>query len=123
MMKNRMSILLVDDEPDLVQTLLDVLKLKGYEVEAAYSGLEALDKVKKKSFDCVMADITMPKMDGIKLCRAIKEIQPELPVVFLTGYGTVDMITKAEKAGAISTLIKPFDIKTLLNVLAGLRKT
>ena len=123
MMKNRMSILLVDDEPDLVQTLLDVLKLKGYEVEAAYSGLEALDKVKKKSFDCVMADIKMPKMDGIKLCRAIKEIQPELPVVFLTGYGTVDMITKAEKAGAITTLIKPFDIKALLNVLAGLRKT
>jgi len=123
MMKNKMSILLVDDEPDLVQTLLDVLKLKGYEVEAAYSGLEALDKVKRKSFDCVMADIKMPKMDGIKLCRAIKEIQPELPVVFLTGCGTLDMITKAEKAGAITTLIKPFDIKALLNVLAGLRKT
>ena len=123
MIKNIMSILLVDDEPDLVQTLLDVLKLKGYEVEPAYSGLGALDKVKKKSFDCVMADIKMPKMDGIKLCRAIKEIQPELPVVFLTGYGTVDMITKAEKAGAITTLIKPFDIKALLNVLAGLRKT
>ena len=123
MMKNRMSTLLVDDEPDLVQTLLDILKLKGYEVEPAYSGLEALDKVKKKSFDCVMADIKMPKMDGIKVCRAIKEIQPELPVVFLTGYGTVDMIKKAEKAGAITTLIKPFDIKALLNVLAGLRKT
>ncbi len=119
-MSENLHILIVDDDRRMAQTLLDIFKVQGYEGEAAYSGPEALDKVKKSHFDCVLTDIKMPEMNGVELFRAIKTIQPELPVVFMTAYS--ELVQEGLEEGAIATLTKPLDINLLLSFLASLRK-
>ncbi|MBN1488151.1 MAG: response regulator, partial [Anaerolineae bacterium] len=76
-MDTRLNILVVDDDIMMAKTLHDILKLKGYNVEVAHSGVEALKKVAETSFDCVLSDIKMPEIDGIGLFRAIKVRQPK----------------------------------------------
>lgn len=119
-MSNKLRILIVDDDRMMAQTLFDILKVKGYEAEAAYSSAEALYKMKKDHFDCVLTDIKMPEMNGVELYRAIKAIQPELSVVFMTAYS--ELIKEGLEEGAIATLTKPFDINLLLSFFSSLRK-
>lgn len=119
-MSEKLPILIVDDDRRMAKTLLDILKVQGYEAEAAYSGPDALDKVKKGHFDCVLTDIKMPQMNGVELYRAIKNIQPELPVVFMTAYS--ELVKEGLKEGAIATLNKPLDINLLLSFFSSLRK-
>ena len=119
-MSEKLPILIVDDDRRMAKTLLDILKVQGYEAEAAYSGSEALDKVKKGRFDCVLTDIKMPQMNGVELYRAIKNIQPELPVVFMTAYS--ELVKEGLQEGAIATLNKPLDINLLLSFFSSLRK-
>lgn len=123
MMKNRLKILIADDEENVVTTLADILELRGYEVKTACSGLEALNKVKKNAFHCVITDIKMPKMDGIELCRAIKKIKPKLPVVLISGYVTNKLMKEAQKAEPAIILRKPFNPMLLLKFLADLCKS
>lgn len=118
-MTNKLRILIVDDHRMVANSLLEVFKLEGYEAEAAYSGPEALDMVKKGHFDWVLSDIRMPEMDGIELCRAIKALQPELPVVFMTAYS--EAVDEALKAGAVATLTKPLDTNLLLSLFSSMR--
>jgi CheY-like chemotaxis protein len=120
MTKSSLSILIVDDEKHMADTLRDTLKVKGHQAKVAYSALEALDEVKKSSFDCVIADILMPKMDGVELCRVIKEIQPKLPVILITGYEPNKLVNEGKEAGANAVLIKPFDVRLLLKLLSNL---
>jgi len=115
-----LRILVVDDDRRMAKTLLDIFKVEGYEAEAAYSGSRALGKVKKGHFDCVLSDIKMPQMNGVELYRAIKAIQPELPVVFMTAYS--ELVEEGLEEGAIATLNKPLDINLLLGFLSSLRK-
>ena len=119
-MSEKLRILIVDDDRRMAKTLLDILKIQGNEAEAAYSGPDALDKVKKGHFDCVLTDIKMPQMNGVELYRAIKNIQPELPVVFMTAYS--ELVKEGLKEGAIATLNKPLDINLLLSFFSSLRK-
>jgi len=121
-MSEKLHILIVDDDRRMAKTLCDILKVKGYEAEAAYSGSEALDKVEKGYFDCILADIKMPEMNGVDLYRAIKAIQPELPVVFMTAYSADALVKEGLEEGGIATLTKPLDINLLLSFLSGLRK-
>lgn len=118
-MTNKLRILVVDDHRMVANSLLEVFKLEGYEAEAAHSGAEALDMVKKGHFDWVLSDIRMPEMDGIELCRAIKALQPELPVIFMTAYS--EAVDEALKAGAVATLTKPLDTNLLLSFFSSLR--
>ena len=118
-MTNKLRILIVDDHRMVANSLLEVFKLEGYEAEIAYSGPEALDMVKNGHFDCVLSDIRMPEMNGIELCRAIKALQPELPVVFMTAYS--ELVNEALKEGALATLTKPLDINLLLSFFSNLR--
>ena len=118
-MTNKLRILVVDDHRMVANSLLEVFKLEGYEAEAAYSGAEALDMVKKGHFDWVLSDIRMPEMDGIELCRAIKALQPELPVILMTAYS--ELVDEALKAGAVATLTKPLDTNLLLSLFSSVR--
>jgi len=119
-MTNKLHILIVDDDRRMAKTLLDIFMVQGYKAEAAYSGSEALDKVRKGHFDCVLTDIKMPQMNGVELYRAIKNIQPELPVVFMTAYS--ELVKEWLEEGAIATLTKPLDINLLLSFFSSLRK-
>ena len=86
-MSDKLCVLLVDDDHKMVKTLIDILKFKGYEVKAASSALEALEKMAETQFDCVLSDIKMPDLNGVELYRAIKARQPDLPVILMTAIG------------------------------------
>jgi len=107
-MHRPVKILIVDDEINLLQSLSDVLKRKGYSVATAQNGLEALGKLKERYFNIAIVDLKMPKMGGIELLEMIKERYPQTLVVILTGYGTIKNAVDAIKKGAYSYLIKPF---------------
>lgn len=117
-MSEGLRILIVDDDHSMANTLQDILKVKGYEAEAAYSGREGMEKVAQGHFDCVLTDIKMPEVNGVQLCRAIKAGQPELPVVLMTAYPADNLVNEGLKEGVIDILIKPFEMDKLLQVLA-----
>ena len=107
-MSRPVKILIVDDEVNLLQSLSDVLKRKGYSVATAQNGLEALGRLKERYFNIAIIDLKMPKMGGMELLEIIKERYPQTLVVILTGYGTIKNAVEAMKKGAYNYLIKPF---------------
>lgn len=121
-MREKLHTLIVDDDQRMAKTLLDILKLKGYEAELAHSGPEALEKVNRSRFDCVLTDIKMSQMNGIELYKAIMAVQPDLPVVLMTAYSTDKLVKEGLDEGAIASLIKPLDIDLLLTFLSTLHK-
>ena len=121
-MKDKLRILIVDDDRRMARTLKDILEIKGYEAEAAHSGPEALEKVEKSHFDCLLSDIKMPRLNGVELCRAIKERQPDLPVVLMTAYSHDKLVNEGFKEGSIAVLSKPLDINALLSFFSVLQK-
>jgi len=121
-MSEMISILVVDDDVHMSKTLVDILNVKGYEAEAANSGMQALEKVNANDYDCVLTDIRMPGMNGVDLYEAIKNIKPDLPVVLMTAYAVDKLVNRGIEEGAIATLNKPLDIDLLLSFLTILRK-
>ncbi|HID94777.1 MAG TPA: response regulator, partial [Candidatus Latescibacteria bacterium] len=107
-------ILVVDDELIVRDSLKEWLEDEGFEVETAESGAEALDKVARHEFHLILLDVKMPGMDGIEVLQQVKEIRPELSVVMITAYATVETAVEAMKIGALDYLIKPFDPDTLI---------
>ncbi len=113
-------ILLCDDEPNLRKVLGALLQQEGFEVHAENDGEAALARVRASpsgTFDAVITDLRMPKLDGIGLLRALVREDPELPVVLLTAHGTVDSAVEAVKLGAFDYLEKPFDRDQIRSVL------
>lgn len=119
-MSHKLSILIVDDDLGMVKTLADILRFYGYPVETARSGPEALEKAVQGRFDCLLTDIKMPGMNGVELHRAIREVRPELPVVFISAYATGELVQLGLREGAIGVLSKPLDVDLLLNYFSSL---
>ncbi len=113
-MDRPVKILIVDDEVNLLQSLSDVLKKKGYSVATARNGLEALEKLKERYFNIAIVDFKMPKMGGMELLEVMKERYPQTLVVILTGYGTIQNAVEAMNKGAYNYLIKPFSPDEIL---------
>jgi DNA-binding NtrC family response regulator len=116
-MKETMRIMVVDDEMIIRESFLNWFAKCGFCVDAASSGLEALDKLEKKSFDLLFIDIKMPGMDGIELLDRVKADFPDTEVVIITAYGSIDTAVKAMKRGAVDYLLKPFNPDQLTLVL------
>ncbi len=108
------TILIVDDEKNYPRILSAVLQEEGYETLTAQSGKEALGKLCDSDVDLVLTDMKMPSMDGIELLEKIKEIDPELPVIMMTAYGTVEKAVEAMQKGAYNYILKPFDNDSLV---------
>ncbi len=108
------KILVVDDEQAIRKTLKEILEYEKHSVDLAKDGFEAVEKAKKNQYDLVLLDIKMPKMDGIEVLEELQKINPELPVVIITGHGTVDTAVEALKKGAYDFLEKPLDLNRLL---------
>ena len=121
-MEDKLHILVVDDDHMMARTLVDILMVKGHEAEAVYSGPEALEKVARDCFDCVLTDIKMPGGNGVELYRAIKARQPDLPVVLMTAYSTDRLVEEGLEEGAIAALTKPLNINHLLCFFSSLCK-
>jgi len=122
MMKDKLHILVVDDDRRMAKTLVNIFQVKGYEAEAAHSGSEALEKVAEDSFACVLADIRMPGVNGVELYRALKARRPDLPVVLMTAYSTDERVREGLEEGAVAVLTKPLDINLLLSFFSSLRQ-
>jgi len=109
------TILIVDDEKNYPLILSAVLEEEGYETLTANSGEEALEILKNSDgVDLVVTDMKMPSMDGIELLEHIKTKDPELPVIMMTAYGTVEKAVEAMQKGAYSFIQKPFENETLV---------
>jgi two-component system nitrogen regulation response regulator NtrX len=108
------SILIVDDEPTIIQSLGGLLGDEGYEIFSATNGYESLKVIARESPDLVLLDIWMPGMDGIETLREIKKAYPFLPVIIITGHGTIETAVKAIKLGAFDFIEKPLSIEKVI---------
>ncbi len=110
-------ILLVDDEVEFVEALAARLETRGLVAECVHDGEQALAKVREHGFDAIVLDLAMPGMDGIETLRSLKEINPDLQVILLTGHGNLQSGIEAMKLGAMDFLEKPVQIDLLLEKL------
>jgi CheY-like chemotaxis protein len=110
-------VLVVDDDYNIVSHLGRFLSSQGFSVMLANNGEEALKIFKTRPVDLVLSDVKMPKMNGVKLLKSIKQINPRVPVVLISGYLDVHTVVEALKSGAENYLTKPFRLKELLKVV------
>ncbi len=108
------TILIVDDEKNYPLILSAVLEEEGYETLTANSGQKAIEILKSAEVDLVLTDMKMPVMDGIELLNRIKSKNPDLPVIMMTAYGTVEKAVEAMQKGAYNYILKPFDNESLI---------
>ena len=109
-----LRILVVDDESSQRELIGGFLRKQGHEVFLAGSGAEALARVRETRVDLVLSDFRMPGMSGIELLRAVKAVNPEIPFILVTAYGTVEAAVQAMQEGAADYLMKPLDLEELL---------
>jgi two-component system nitrogen regulation response regulator NtrX len=105
------QILVVDDDQKVLKSVVDILRDEGYRVSGAGDGSEALRAIQKSPPDLVILDIWMPGIDGLATLDAIKRIHQELPVIMISGHGTIETAVKATKLGAFDYLEKPLDLE------------
>jgi len=108
------SILVIDDEAAIRESLEVLLKLEGYSTRMAADGVEGLRTLDQENFDLMLLDLALPGQSGLELLPQIKERHPELPVIMITAYGTVDNVVEAIRAGAENFIQKPWDNEKLL---------
>ena len=108
------SVLVVDDEEQFLDVFSKRLEGRGLKVDKAVSGEEALNRVKGKDFDTIILDMMMPGISGLDTLKRLKEENPEVQIIILTGHATVEKGVEAIKAGAVDFLEKPVDINKLL---------
>ncbi len=112
------SILIVDDDLQIQKLLKQILEKEGHETMVAADGLEAMRKYKQKRPDLLITDIVMPKKEGIELIMELKQLEPDVKIIAMSGGGQVDAETylaMANKLGAKATIGKPLDRKELLS--------
>jgi DNA-binding response OmpR family regulator len=102
-------ILIVDDEKNIRLTLSQALETLGAEIDTAANGEEALTKLKEEEFGLILLDIRMPGMDGMEVLRRVRDIRPDIRIIMITAYGTIESAVEAMKLGAVDFLQKPFD--------------
>jgi two-component system, NtrC family, response regulator AtoC len=107
-------VLVVDDEVEMRIAMSAALKRCGYPVELSHNAIDALNKFKKNRYSLVITDMTMPKRSGLELLKDIKAIDPDIPVILITAYGTIDTAVSALKDGAFDYVQKPFDFNVFI---------
>ena len=114
MAKNSGSILIIDDERSIRKTLNEILSYEGFKVEEASDGDEGLKMFAEKNYDVVLCDIKMPRTDGIEFLVKAGEYNPDIPVIMISGHGTIETAVDAVKKGAYDYVAKPPDLNRLL---------
>ncbi|MBK8312151.1 MAG: sigma-54-dependent Fis family transcriptional regulator [Chitinophagaceae bacterium] len=108
------DILIIDDEKAIRKTLTEILSFEGYKIDEAADGEEGLKKFKEKTFDLVLCDIKMPKMDGIEFLEKAGEVNADVPIIMISGHGNIETAVEAVKKGAYDYISKPPDLNRLL---------
>ena len=107
-------ILIIDDERAIRKTLNEILGFEGYKIDEAADGEEGLKKFQSASYDLVLCDIKMPKMDGLEFLSKATAINPDVPIIMISGHGTIETAVEAVKNGAFDFISKPPDLNRLL---------
>ncbi len=115
MAAKNISILIVDDEPSIIQSLHGILTDEGFEVMTADGGLKALDIIKETIPDIILLDIWMQDIDGIETLKRIRELDPSVQVIMISGHGTIETAVRAIKLGAYDFIEKPLSLEKLLS--------
>lgn len=119
-MDEKASVLIVDDDANLCETLADILEEKEYRVAVAHDGPQAIEEVKGQHFDLALIDIVMPGMNGVETLRQIKAIDPQLTTMLITGHTALgESVSEAIEAGVAGVLYKPLDINTIVELIEG----
>ena len=108
------KILIIDDEVSIRKTFSDILTYENYKVETATNGVEGLNLFKKITFDVVLCDIKMPKMDGMQFLEEAQKANPDVPIIMVSGHGNIDTAVEAVKKGAYDYISKPPDLNRIL---------
>ncbi len=108
------NILIIDDEKAIRKTLSEILSYEGYKIDEAGDGEEGLKKFKEKEYDVILCDIKMPKIDGIEFLEKAKESNNDIPIIMISGHGTIETAVEAVKKGAYDYISKPPDLNRLL---------
>ncbi len=111
------NILIIDDEKAIRKTLTEILSFEGYKIDEASDGEEGLEKFSEKSYDLVLCDIKMPKLDGIEFLERAKMVNADIPIIMISGHGNIDTAVEAVKKGAFDYISKPPDLNRLLITL------
>lgn len=111
------SVLVVDDDPGMTETMGDILSDAGFEVGIASDGYLAVEAVSEKEYDIILMDIRMPGIDGVETFKRVKRISPQARVVMMTAFAVEDLIRESCEEGAYAVLYKPFDIDRVFKVL------
>ena len=106
-------VLLVDDEPTLVRVFARALVAAGFEVDVAQDGMEGLSRLLAGSYDVVVSDVCMPRMNGLRLLDSIRRMRPEIPVVLMTAQLDSNTYDQACELGSVRYLLKPFSLEQL----------
>jgi DNA-binding NtrC family response regulator len=108
------SVLVVDDDAGMVETLADILTAKRYAVSTAASGEAAVDFVRRRDVDVVLMDIKMPGLNGVDALKAMKRAVPGVKVIMMTAFTRDELVEEAHKATAVAVLPKPLDLERVL---------
>ncbi|MCP3951887.1 MAG: response regulator [Desulfobacterales bacterium] len=107
------KVLLVDDEKDFIETLAERMQTRGMDVSTTTSAKQALEMVDNQAYDAIVLDLMMPEMDGLEALSILKEKNPDLQIILLTGQATVEKGIEAMKLGAMDFIEKPADLESL----------
>ncbi len=112
-----MKLLFIDDEQTFLKYIAKRLKLEGFTVKTTFSGEEGVAAAAQEVFDVAVVDLQMPGIDGIEVQRRLKDLQPDLPCIVLTGHGSVENALESGKYNAFKFLSKPVDMDTLIETI------
>jgi two-component system response regulator HydG len=107
------SLLVIDDEQAMCELLEADLTMRGFDVKWFTSPAEALEELKQTTYDVILTDLKMPRMDGIQFCRHAVESRPDIPVIVMTAFGSMETAIEAIRAGAYDFVVKPFETEVL----------
>lgn len=115
--ETRGTVLVVDDDRDIVETLCDILELRGWTTLRAYDGQEAVAVTREHTPDWIVMDVRMPRLTGVEAVQAIRKVKPHVRVVLMTAFASSDLASRAERVGVTRVLYKPFEPATLFSVI------
>ena len=115
--KEKVSILIVDDEPSVGDALKLVLESRGYEVVLATNGHAGIDEARRRRFGFIVVDLFLTDITGFQVITGIRSLQPEMPIVLITAHGTPGVFAEAKKLGAVGALAKPFSPTEILEII------
>ncbi len=119
-MPDPLRILIVDDDPGMAETLGDVLEAKGYRVDVASGGLQAVARLRAQAYDVIFLDIKMPDINGLEVLRQVKLLGRGTVAVMMTAHALPDVMAEAEQEGALAVLAKPLPVERVIQFLEEL---